>query len=164
MLNSAMLHLPEIGQFALILAFIMAVLQVIVPLFGVNRGQLWLMGYARPLAVGQALFLVISLVLLATSFVMDDFSVAYVAANSNSLLPTPYKIVLSGGLTRARCCCGSLCWASGAWPLLYSAAHCHWIWLRVCCRSWVWYRWVLSCSPWNFKPVLLVFCQAAQAC
>ena len=92
MLNTAMLHLPEIGQFALILAFIMAVLQVIVPLFGVNRGQLWLMGYARPLAVGQALFLVISLVLLATSFVMDDFSVAYVAANSNSLLPTPYKI------------------------------------------------------------------------
>ena len=40
MLNTAMLHLPEIGQFALILAFIMAVLQVIVPLFGVNRGQL----------------------------------------------------------------------------------------------------------------------------
>ncbi|MEK9714115.1 MAG: cytochrome c biogenesis protein CcsA, partial [Thalassolituus sp.] len=92
MTDSLNMYLPEIGQVALILAFVMAVLQVIVPLLGVQRGQLWLMGYARPLAVGQALFLVISLVLLTASFIQDDFSVAYVAANSNTLLPVPYKI------------------------------------------------------------------------
>ncbi|MGB0503945.1 MAG: heme lyase CcmF/NrfE family subunit, partial [Thalassolituus sp.] len=86
------LYLPEIGQFALILALVMAVLQVVIPLLGVNQGQLWLMGYARPFAVGQALFLVISLFVLAACFVMDDFSVAYVAANSNSLLPVQFKI------------------------------------------------------------------------
>ncbi|WP_300425607.1 heme lyase CcmF/NrfE family subunit [Thalassolituus sp.] len=86
------LFLPEIGQTALILAFIMAVFQVVVPLVGVGAGRLWLMGYARPFAVGQALFLVISLVMLTLAFLQDDFTVAYVAANSNSLLPVPYKI------------------------------------------------------------------------
>ena len=91
-MDNLALYLPEIGQFALILALVMAVLQVVIPLVGVNRGQLWLMSYARPFAVGQSLFLVISLVILATCFVIDDFSVAYVAANSNSLLPTPFKI------------------------------------------------------------------------
>ena len=83
---------PELGQLALILSLVMAALQVVIPLVGVQRGQWWLMGYARPLAVGQALFLVISLLMLTWGFLQDDFSVAYVAANSNSQLPTPYKI------------------------------------------------------------------------
>ena len=86
------LYLPEAGQLALILALVFAALQVIIPLTGVRLGKVWLMNYARPLAVGQALFLVISLVLLTMCFLADDFSVAYVAANSNTELPTPYKI------------------------------------------------------------------------
>ncbi|MEC8444337.1 MAG: heme lyase CcmF/NrfE family subunit [Pseudomonadota bacterium] len=83
---------PELGQLALILSLVMAALQVVIPLVGVQRGQWWLMGYARPLAVGQALFLMLSLVMLTWGFLQDDFSVAYVAANSNSQLPTPFKI------------------------------------------------------------------------
>lgn len=83
---------PEFGQLALIFAFVCAAFQVVIPLVGVNRGAPWLMAYARPLATGQALFLLISLFSLAYCFVVDDFSVAYVAANSNTALPTPFKI------------------------------------------------------------------------
>nr|WP_320821005.1 heme lyase CcmF/NrfE family subunit [Thalassolituus sp.] len=83
---------PEFGQLALIFAFVCAAFQVVVPLVGVNRRAPWLMAYARPLATGQAVFLLISLFSLAYCFVVDDFSVAYVAANSNTALPTPFKI------------------------------------------------------------------------
>jgi cytochrome c-type biogenesis protein CcmF len=50
------------------------------------------MQYARPMALGQATFLTISFVALTYCFVVDDFSVSYVANNSNSLLPTLFKI------------------------------------------------------------------------
>jgi cytochrome c-type biogenesis protein CcmF len=83
---------PEFGQLALILALVLAVFQVIVPLVGVTARREWLMAYARPLATGQALFLVMSLLALAYGFIIDDFSVAYVAANSNTALPTAYKV------------------------------------------------------------------------
>ena len=84
--------LPEFGQLALIFALLVAAIQIVVPLVGVRRGQAWLMAYARPLATAQALFLIISLVILAYCFVVDDFSVAYVAKNSNTALPTAFKI------------------------------------------------------------------------
>lgn len=71
---------PELGQIALIIAFVFSALQVLVPLVGVQAKQIWLMNYARPLAAGQALFLVVSLVMLTLCFLNDDFSVAYVAA------------------------------------------------------------------------------------
>ena len=83
---------PEFGQLALIFALLIAALQVVVPLLGVRTRQDWLMEYARPLAAAQALFLIISLVILAYCFVVDDFSVAYVAKNSNTALPTAFKI------------------------------------------------------------------------
>ncbi len=83
---------PEFGQLALIFALLVAVLQVVVPLIGVQTRREWLMAYARPLATAQAMFLLISLFILAYCFVIDDFSVAYVASNSNTQLPVPYKI------------------------------------------------------------------------
>ena len=83
---------PEFGQLALILALVMAVIQSIVPFWGVQRGNALLMAWSRPLAAAQALFLTISLLVLGYCFVVDDFSVTYVATNSNTALPTPYKI------------------------------------------------------------------------
>jgi len=83
---------PEFGQLALIFALLVSVLQVIVPLLGVRNSQDWLMAYARPLASAQAVFLLISLAILTYCFVVDDFSVAYVAKNSNTALPTPFKV------------------------------------------------------------------------
>jgi cytochrome c-type biogenesis protein CcmF len=50
------------------------------------------MAVARPAAYGQAFFVVLAFVSLATSFVQNDFSVLYVAANSNSALPLVYRI------------------------------------------------------------------------
>lgn len=84
--------LPELGHFALILALGMALLQALVPLAGATtRRPLW-MAFAKPMVRGQFAFLVIAYLCLTASFALDDFSVAYVADNSNSLLPWYYKL------------------------------------------------------------------------
>jgi cytochrome c-type biogenesis protein CcmF len=82
----------EYGHIALLIALAFACLQSFVPLIGAQTNRQWLMQYARPMALGQATFLTISFVALTYCFVVDDFSVAYVANNSNSLLPTLFKI------------------------------------------------------------------------
>ncbi len=84
--------LPELGHFALILALLFAAMQAVVPLLGAASGRVQWMHMSRPLSWGQFTFLLISFVMLAISFVQDDFSVAYIAQNSNSLLPVQYKI------------------------------------------------------------------------
>jgi len=84
--------IPELGQYALILALLISVLLAIVPMAGAaTHNRLW-MSYARPLSKAQFVFLLISFLCLVYSFVVDDFSVAYVANNSNSALPVYYKI------------------------------------------------------------------------
>jgi cytochrome c-type biogenesis protein CcmF len=82
----------EYGHIALLIALAFACVQSFVPLVGAQTNRQWLMQYARPMALGQATFLTISFVALTYCFVVDDFSVAYVANNSNSLLPTLFKI------------------------------------------------------------------------
>ena len=82
----------EYGHIALLLALVFAVVQSVVPLVGAQLGQTWLMAYARPTALAQFVFLLISFIALVYCFLIDDFSVAYVAHNSNSLLPDPYKV------------------------------------------------------------------------
>ncbi|WP_415883450.1 heme lyase CcmF/NrfE family subunit [Neptuniibacter sp. QD37_6] len=84
--------IPELGQYALILSLCLAALLAVVPLAGTySKNALW-MGFARPLATGMFAFLMVSLVCLGYAFVVDDFSVAYVATNSNTALPIYYKI------------------------------------------------------------------------
>ena len=92
MVSDLILQVSEWGQLALIFALVMAVLQVVIPLAGVQLGSSWLMNHSKPLALGQFTFLVISLLVLTYCFVTDDFSVAYVAHNSNTALPTAYKV------------------------------------------------------------------------
>ncbi|MES3675340.1 heme lyase CcmF/NrfE family subunit [Halomonas elongata] len=83
--------IPEIGHFALIIALLMAAVQGCVPLAGAaTRRPLW-MAYARPMATGQFAFLVVAYACLTASYLLDDFSVATVANNSNSMLPWYYK-------------------------------------------------------------------------
>ncbi len=84
--------IPEIGHFALILALVFAVLQSTIPLAGTATSRVSWMLMARPLVWGQFTFLAISFAALTMSFVNDDFTVAYVANNSNSLLPVQYKV------------------------------------------------------------------------
>ena len=84
--------IAELGHFALILALCLAFVQALVPLAGtiVNK-PLWI-ATARPLSCGQFVFVAMSFACLVTVFLQDDFSVAYVANNSNSLLPYYYKV------------------------------------------------------------------------
>lgn len=84
--------IPELGHFALIIAVLMAAVQAVMPLAGATtRRPLW-MAYGHPMAVGQFLFIALAYVCLTTSYLLDDFSVANVANNSNSLLPWYYKM------------------------------------------------------------------------
>lgn len=83
---------PEIGQFALVIAFCMAIAQSIIPLIGAQINNANWMSVGRTAASGQFLFLLVSFVCLAYCFVDNDFSVLYVANNSNTSLPVHYQI------------------------------------------------------------------------
>ena len=83
--------LPEFGQIALILALAAALLQAILPLLGAQRGLVPWMAVARPGAWAQLVLVGIAFAILTWAFVVQDFSVRYVATNSNSLLPMVYR-------------------------------------------------------------------------
>ncbi len=84
--------IPELGHFALILALCLAVVQATVPLVGsLNRTPAWV-AMGRPLAYGQFVFLAISFAALVHAFLVNDFSVVYVAQHGNTELPTIYKV------------------------------------------------------------------------
>lgn len=84
--------IPELGQFALVLALVLALVQGTLPLLGAARGVSAWMNLARPAAQGQFLLIVIAFGCLTYSFVSNDFSVQYVVSNSNSGLPLQYRI------------------------------------------------------------------------
>ncbi|MGJ8523130.1 Cytochrome c-type biogenesis protein CcmF [Carnimonas sp. R-84981] len=84
--------LPELGYFALILAFVASCVQALFPLLGAWwRKPLW-MAVAQPMALVQFVMVAVAYVMLSLSFANDLFSVGYVAENSNSLLPWYYKL------------------------------------------------------------------------
>ncbi len=82
---------PELGQFALILALLLAFVQFTLPIYGAWRGNATLIGLARPVVAGQAVFVMLAFALLTYAFVTQDFSVVYVAQNSNLSLPWYYR-------------------------------------------------------------------------
>ena len=83
--------IPELGHVALIIAFVLAIGLAVVPMWGAMRRDVAAMNMAPSLAVGVTVFVAVAFALLAVSFLQDDFSVAVVAANSNSLLPPIFK-------------------------------------------------------------------------
>jgi cytochrome c-type biogenesis protein CcmF len=84
--------IAEIGHFSLILALCLALVQAIYPVIGAAKGIPGWVAVARPAAQGQFLFLTVSFLCLVWAFLQDDFSVAYVAHNSNTLMPNIYKV------------------------------------------------------------------------
>ena len=84
--------IAEIGLFSLILALLVASLQGIVPLVGAMRYRLPWIKVARPAALMQFVLVLISYACLTTAFINHDFSLGYVAQNSNSNLPLIYLI------------------------------------------------------------------------
>jgi len=83
--------LPELGQFALILALLVALVQAVLPALGAQRGRVAWMAIARPAAIAQLAAVFVAFAALTAAFVQQDFSVRYVAENSNSLLPLVYR-------------------------------------------------------------------------
>ena len=89
--------IPELGQFALILALMLALVQCVLPIAGAARGNAIWMAVARPAAQGQFVFVAIAFGCLAWSFAFNDFSVLNVATNSNSQLPLHYRLAATWG-------------------------------------------------------------------
>lgn len=89
--------IPELGQFSLILALCLALVQGTLPLIGAARGRVDWMALARPAAAGQFVFVGLAFAILGYAFVTDDFSVLYVASHSNSQLPLHYKLAAVWG-------------------------------------------------------------------
>ena len=89
--------IPEIGSFALVVALFIAIVQGVLPILGAARGNEVLMGTARTLANGQFVFVGIAFACLVYAFVVNDFSVLYVAQHSNSQLPGEYRFAAVWG-------------------------------------------------------------------
>lgn len=83
--------IPELGHYALILALCLTLTQAVLPLMGSFTGRVNLMQYAAPAAWGQCFFISLAYFSLVYAFLSNDFSVAYVAHNSNSQLPVIYR-------------------------------------------------------------------------
>ncbi|HSY28721.1 MAG TPA: c-type cytochrome biogenesis protein CcmF, partial [Burkholderiaceae bacterium] len=89
--------IPELGNFSVMLALCLALVQGILPIAGSFRGNARWMALARPAAAGQFVFVTFAFACLVYSFVTNDFSVSYVASNSNSLLPIYYRVAGTWG-------------------------------------------------------------------
>jgi len=87
----------ELGLFALILALLLAIAQVWFGLAGAALGNRRWMSAARPAVTGQWVFVLASFMVLSWAFYKNDFSVLYVASNSNSELPTFYRFAAVWG-------------------------------------------------------------------
>ena len=82
----------EFGHFALILALLVATVQLVVPAFGASLRDERMMRVAEPAAMSQVFLIAIAFFALMYAYVTSDFSVANVAANSHSTKPLIYKM------------------------------------------------------------------------
>jgi cytochrome c-type biogenesis protein CcmF len=84
--------ITELGHFALILAFLIACVQAVVPLIGAHKRWPGWMAVAEPAANAQFLLTAFSFAALTYAFVMSDFSLRLVVLNSHSAKPMLYKV------------------------------------------------------------------------
>ncbi len=89
--------IPEIGSFLLCLGLGVALLLSIYPQWGAARQDARMMAVARPLTYGMFACIAGAFAILVHAFVVNDFTVAYVATNSNSHLPVYYRVAATWG-------------------------------------------------------------------
>ena len=89
--------IAEIGHFALILAFLMALSQTATAFWGAARRDARLIAATRAGALLQLLFVAMAFTALAISYLIPDFSVALVAAHSHSTQPAIYRLAATWG-------------------------------------------------------------------
>ncbi|HBC55896.1 MAG TPA: heme lyase NrfEFG subunit NrfE [Gammaproteobacteria bacterium] len=83
--------IPEIGHLALWFALAFAILASWIPLWGAYKQDLLSLSFAKPFALAQFFFVAVAFICLTWAFERNDFTVAYVANHSNTLLPSRYK-------------------------------------------------------------------------
>jgi len=84
--------IPELGHFALILAFFVALVQGVLPLVGAHKNRADWIAVARPATAATFLLVGVSFACLTWAFYVNDFSVEYVAGHSNTQLPLMYRL------------------------------------------------------------------------
>ena len=84
--------IPELGHFALILAFFVTLVQGVLPLLGAQRNRAEWVAVARPATAAAFLLVAFSFACLTWAFYTNDFTVQYAAAHSNTQMPTMYRI------------------------------------------------------------------------
>ncbi|ELY5826848.1 heme lyase CcmF/NrfE family subunit [Cronobacter turicensis] len=89
--------MPEIGNVLLCLAAGLALLLTLWPQWGAMRQAPRLMALARPLACALFACLLGAFLILVHAFVVNDFTVLYVASNSNTELPVWYRVAATWG-------------------------------------------------------------------
>ena len=89
--------IPEIGHIVLITHLILSLLGGILPLVAVYSNNENLMLPVRRLSIFLFVLISVSFLTLIYSFMVDDFSVAYVAQNSNTNLPDYFKFAATWG-------------------------------------------------------------------
>lgn len=118
--------ITELGYVALLMALMLAILQVILPTLGIWRDEPNLQRLAPSLAWGQLFAMLISFGCLMAGFYFNDFSLVYVAEHSNSLLPWYYKLSATWGghegslllwMTIMAAWCALVAWFSRGLPL-----------------------------------------------
>jgi cytochrome c-type biogenesis protein CcmF len=87
----------ELGHYALVLAFVLALAQTVLPAWGAMRGDAPLMAVAAPVAGMQFLLVGIAFAALVNAYIVSDFSVLNVVENSHSAKPLLFKITGAWG-------------------------------------------------------------------
>src|SRR5271155_5656788 len=83
--------IPELGQYALMLALGLALIQGTMPIVGTRTNDAVLISMAAPAAIAQFAFVAMAFLALAACYVTSDFSVLNVYENSNSQMPLIYR-------------------------------------------------------------------------
>ena len=87
----------EIGHFAVILAFILSLVGMLAPIWGLKtHNPVWVQA-GRQAVTLNFLLLTVGIAALIHAYLNDDFSVKYVMATSNSQLPLFYKVAALWG-------------------------------------------------------------------
>ena len=89
--------ITELGYFAVLAAFMLAILQVVLPTIGVMRDHVAWQRLAPSLAWAQFAAMIVSFGALMAGFYFNDFSLVYVSQHSNTLLPWYYKLSATWG-------------------------------------------------------------------
>nr|WP_205598823.1 heme lyase NrfEFG subunit NrfE [Aeromonas rivipollensis] len=89
--------MAEFGYLSLLLAAALSLLQGTLPWLGLRLASPTLLRCAKPLALSNAILLGAALLLLASCFAQDDFTVSYVAQHANSALPMGFKLAAVWG-------------------------------------------------------------------